>query len=349
MRSNAAFGQLVHLVRADLHLDGCAKRAEQRGMQRLIAVRLGNGDVVLEFAGKRFVQAMQYAEREIARGNILDQDAKTVDIQHLREGQRFGLHLLVDAIQVFLASAHFGLDVVFVQTLADRFQYLAYHFAPIAACHLERFRQHRVAVRIQILETEVFQLLIQRVQAQTIGDGRIDVHRFAGDALALFFGNGIERAHIVQAIGEFDQNDAHISRHRHQHLAEVFRLRVRQRVELELVQFAQAIHQFGHGLAELLGDLFDADVGVFRHVMQQSSGDGLRVQVQRGQDAGNGDGVGDVWITRLAQLTLMCGATEGERRFDLRHILRLQVGRDLLEKNFSICLWHGTCGKKAAG
>ena len=110
-----------------------------------------------------------------------------------------------------------------------------------------------------------------------------------------------------------------------------------QGIELELVQLAQAIHQLGHGLAELLANLLDADVGVFRHVVQQRGGDGLRIEVQRGQDAGDRDGVGDVRIARLAQLALVCGATEGERSFDLRHILRLQVGGNLLEKNIGIC------------
>ena len=42
---------LVHLVGADLHLEGLAFGADQRGVQGLVAVGLGGGDVVVELPG----------------------------------------------------------------------------------------------------------------------------------------------------------------------------------------------------------------------------------------------------------------------------------------------------------
>ncbi len=39
---------MVHLGGANLKLDWCAVWADQRGVQRLIAVQFGDGDVVFE-------------------------------------------------------------------------------------------------------------------------------------------------------------------------------------------------------------------------------------------------------------------------------------------------------------
>jgi len=65
-----------------------------------------------------------------------------------------------------------------------------------------------------MLERELLQFLVQRVQPQPVGDGRIDVQRFASDALAVRGRHRIERAHIVQTVGKLDQDDAYVLRHR---------------------------------------------------------------------------------------------------------------------------------------
>ena len=64
VRGHARFGHPVHVARADLKFHRRAVRADQRGMQRLIAVHLRDGDVILELARHRLVQRMQRAERE---------------------------------------------------------------------------------------------------------------------------------------------------------------------------------------------------------------------------------------------------------------------------------------------
>ena len=97
VRGDARLGHLVHLGRADLHLDGHAEGAEECRVQRLVAVRLGDGDVVLELARDRLVERVQRAQREVARGHVRHEDAEAVDVEHLGERDVLLLHLLVDA------------------------------------------------------------------------------------------------------------------------------------------------------------------------------------------------------------------------------------------------------------
>ena len=63
VRRNAFLGHGVHRFGADLELNRRAQGAHQRGVQRLIAVGLRNGDVVLEAPGHRLVELVQLAER----------------------------------------------------------------------------------------------------------------------------------------------------------------------------------------------------------------------------------------------------------------------------------------------
>ena len=82
VRGDAGLGDLVHVGGADLDLDRAAERAEQRGVQRLVAVGLGDRDVILELARHRFIEAVQDAERAIAGVDRIDDHAEGVDVVH---------------------------------------------------------------------------------------------------------------------------------------------------------------------------------------------------------------------------------------------------------------------------
>ena len=101
-----------------------------------------------------------------------------------------------------------------------------------------------------MLERQVLQLEVQRVEAEPVGDRRVDVERLARDALAMRRRHRVERAHVVQPVGELDQDDAHVARHREQHLAEALGLRFLARGELDLVELGHAVDHVGHRLAE---------------------------------------------------------------------------------------------------
>ena len=68
-------------------------------------------------------------------------------------------------------------------------------------------------------------------------------------------GDRSQRAHVVQPVGELDQDDAHVARHRQQHLAKRLGLAFLAGGELQLVQFGQAIDQVGGRRAEALDQL----------------------------------------------------------------------------------------------
>ena len=122
VRGNPFFCQVVHALRANLDFDRRAVGADQCGVQGLVAVFLGNGDVVLEFPRNRLVARMQRAYGQVASWNVFDKDAKAVDVEHLRKGKVLVDHFLIDRIEAFFPAKHTGFDVALLQLTADAVQ-----------------------------------------------------------------------------------------------------------------------------------------------------------------------------------------------------------------------------------
>ena len=70
---DTVLSQLVHLVRADLHLEGSRVRAHDVGVQRLVQRLLRVSDVVIEAAGERVPGLVHDAERVVAIADGVDQ------------------------------------------------------------------------------------------------------------------------------------------------------------------------------------------------------------------------------------------------------------------------------------
>src|SRR5260221_11631686 len=83
VHGDTILGRLVHRTRANLDLGEPVVQAEDGGMQRLIAVRLGIGDEVLDPPVFRAPQAVHVAQREIALLDRVDDDAKRQDVVEL--------------------------------------------------------------------------------------------------------------------------------------------------------------------------------------------------------------------------------------------------------------------------
>ena len=107
------------------------------------------------------------------------------------------------------------------------------------------------------------------VHADAAGERRIDVERLLGDAAARLRRHVLEGAHVVQPVGELDQQHAHVVGDRQQELAQVLRLLGLARDEVEPLQLGEALDQLADVLAEQLVDLGAGGLGVLDGVVQQ--------------------------------------------------------------------------------
>ncbi len=137
----------------------------------------------------------------------------------------------------------------------------------------------------------------------------------------------------MQAVGELDEDHAHVARHREEHFAEILGLRVLGRLEFDLVQLGNAVHQIRDGFAKRIGDLGLGDRGVFHHVVQQRGHQRLAVEVPAGEDLGDRERMGDVGLARLARLARVRGAREAVGLGEARDVRRLQVAEACFVKD----------------
>ena len=114
-----------------------------------------------------------------------------------------------------------------------------------------------------------------------------------------------ERAHVVQAIGELDQQDAHVVGDRQQQLAQVLRLLGFLGDEVELLELGQSLDERADIGAEHLIDLGARRGRVLDGVVQKRSGDGGIVELEVGEDRRNFQRVREIGVAGGARLLAM--------------------------------------------
>ena len=126
-----------------------------------------------------------------------------------------------------------------------------------------------IALRVQRGEGEVLQLLADLLHAESVGKRRVDVQRLGRYALLLFGRQRRQGAHVVQAVGELDDQHAGIACHGDEHLSHGGGLLLLLRVEAEALELCHAVDQHGNLGTELLLDVAEADRGVLDDVVDQ--------------------------------------------------------------------------------
>ncbi len=228
---------------------------------------------------------------------------------------------------MFLPTADFALDAVDGEAVAEGLFDLVDDFLAVAPGAFDRLVDPRGTHRVHGLEAEVFEFDADRVHAQPVGDGCVDLEGFLGDAPALFAGQHFQRAHVVQTVGELDQDHPDVARHGHGHFLEVFRLGFGLGLEVHLGQFADPVDQFGHGFTELRLQRFLGDTGVFDHVMQHRGHQALMVHVHVGKNIGHGKRMRDIRLAAATALTVMGLFGVEIRSADQVDLVVAEVGR----------------------
>ena len=118
------------------------------------------------------------------------------------------------------------------------------------------------------------------------------------------------------SVGQLDEDDAHVARHRQQHLAEGLGLRFLARREAQLVELGEAVDEVGGGAPKRSissGSLAMPQSSIASCI---SAAMMACVQTPFGAQAGHRDGVGDVGLTagaELAEVRLVGEAVAGPR------------------------------------
>ena len=95
----------------------------------------------------------------------------------------------------------------------------------------------------------------------------------------------MERAHVVQPVGELDQQHADVVAHREQELAQILRGALVFGLRLDLAELGDAVDQPRDVLAEQPLDLLGRRERVLDRVVEDRGDDRLVVELEVGEDA----------------------------------------------------------------
>ncbi len=341
VRGDAVLGLVVHVEGADLDLDGARVRADHGGVQRLVAVGLGHGDVVLEAPGQRVPERVDGAERGVAVAHRDRQDAQCDQVVDVGEVLALARHLLVDGPEVLRASR----DLVVRQSYALELAVEGLDGArrvlfSLCARVLHHAGDALVLLGLEVEEGQVLELPLDRRDAQAVGQGRVDVHGLARLERAAVGRKRRQRAHVVQAVGELDDDDADVLRHREEHLAQVERLLLVHRADLDRRQLRDAVDELGDRGAEALGEVVEGRRRVLHGVVEEGRADRVGIHVEvLGENERHLDGMVDVGLARATTLVLVKGRRELVRGHHLGHRLVVKVlAAGLLQDAPVVCL-----------
>ncbi len=210
------------------------------------------------------------------------------------------------------AAGDLGLDPDLAQLAGEELAGLLDVDLALVALLGDQLLDLRVLARVQGGEGEVLELPLDRVDPQPVGQRRVDLQRLARLRQLLLLRQRAERAHVVETVGQLDQDHPDVGGHRHHHLPVVLGLALVAALEGDPGQLGDAVDQLGDLLAELGPDLLEAGAGVLDRVVQQRRAERLGVEPHPGADLRHPDRVGDELVAGAAQLVGVAVAGEVE-------------------------------------
>ena len=174
----------------------------------------------------------------------------------------------------------------------------------------------RVLARVQRREREVLELPLHRVDPEAVRERRVHLEGLARLAHLLLLAQVLDRPHVVEAVGELDQDDALVLRHRDDHLAVVLGLRVLAALEVVRVSLVTPSTSWRDLVAELGADVLDRRLRVLDDVVEQRGGDRLARRLEPGEDLRDRRRVIDEVLAAAALLALVGRRGEDERAGD---------------------------------
>ena len=211
----------------------------------------------------------------------------------------------MDRRQVLQAPRHLGAQTGLGQALREDVDHLLDVGLARAPLRSQPLLELARRLRLEGPEGQILELLLHPVDAQPVGERDVDVEGLLRDATLGVLRHVPERAHVVEAVGQLDEQDADVLGHRDQHLAEVLGLSFTNRGELDAGDLGEALDQEADLLAEAALDLVGGGEGVLDGVVQQPGRDRHLVHAHLDQDARHLDRVDQVGLAGEPLLALV--------------------------------------------
>ena len=203
---------------------------------------------------------------------------------------------------MFGTAGYLSLQSILRHRLLDDFDDLLDVLLPILIPLGDPYPQRLVHVGLEMLQTQILQFILDPPDAEPVRKRSINFQRFLGNFLPLVLAQVLQRAHVVQPVGEFDEDDTNIVRHRQHHLSEILSLSFLIVTKRNLADLRDTPDEMDDLRAELPFKFFRSGQCIFQGIVEQSGDHGGDIGPEQRQDAGNGKRVLKVRFSRTTNL-----------------------------------------------
>ena len=267
MGGDPFLGNPVHFGGAYLHLHALAAGTEHRGVQRLVHVRLGHGNEILEAPGHRFPGGVNDPEHRVAVPDRLDDNTERDQVMNLLEINLLLDDFIVNRSQVFKTPLDFAFNAMFGKHSIKLFLNICNVTSRFLAMLLDLSGEFFIDVRLEVFQRKVFEFTLQPADTEAVGQRGEDIRGLPGNG-GLAFGCLVRQgAHVMQAVSKLDQDDPDIPRHRQKHFTKVLRLALFTGLESNLADLGDTIDHVGDLLTKLGKEFIFRDQGIFEGIV----------------------------------------------------------------------------------
>ena len=178
------------------------------------------------------------------------------------------LHFGPDRIDRLDAPRYFEVDIVALELLDNRLTEFFDKFRPVGFGFLDLGFDLPVIFRETVFQRQILQFAFDREQPQAVSQRSEQIDRFAGDFHLLMRRHRFQRTHVVQPVGDLDQDHPDVVGKRQQHFAEIFRL-LRSAGFENARHFGQSVHHQRDFGSETAFDILHRIVGILDDIVQQ--------------------------------------------------------------------------------
>ena len=284
MSGDTVFGDAVHRLRPDLHLKSNPARAHYRSVQRLVKVRSGDGYKILDATRNRVPLVVNLAQRRVAIADRVRDDPDPKQIVDFIYRDFLLVQFLVHRPGTFAPPFDARRNALRPQLRlhggSDFLKHLLVCLAFGLDCGFDVFER----CGIQVTEPQVLQFRAQFAHAQTMSYRRVQLDRLRRNPLLFVARHAPERAHVVQPVGQFDDDNPDVLHHGEEHLAHTLRLAVLAAGQIDFAEFGDAVDAARDIFAEEPPHLLESGVGILDNVVQQGRGQTDQIHLHARED-----------------------------------------------------------------
>lgn len=292
--ADAELGLVVHGEGADLDLQHLILGAEHSGVQRLVAVLLGIGNVVVELVGHMVPARVHQSQHGVAIGQRRHQDAHGAHVVDLGEIDALALHLAPDRIDVLRSAVDLVVgDAVGLQEPLEYVHHIMNVAVAIEALLRQLAGDGLVVILVQVAEGEILEFPLDLADAQAMRQRRIDVEHLTGNLQTLLARGVLHLAQGAGTLGDLDQRHAHVVDHVDQHLAQIVLLVVLGHAVAGALHLADgrhlqhAVDQTRHLAAEAAAHGLQGELPFAHGAIEHGSLQGRLVELELAEDIGH--------------------------------------------------------------